>query len=363
LLIAAAMALTMWSDVSNAESAPERSWLAYKYLDYLDSQPDAKRIRVKAQAFSVLHPLSAEWSVSGTVITDAISGASPAFHSYGLGQMHDRRNALDGEVTRYVNSGTWTFGASHSKESDYISKGFSVRNSISDESKNTTWTWGLSANNDVINPTNGLVHNETKRVHAALLGITQVLTPVDLLQLNVSLTSSHGYLSDPYKVMDERPRERLSRAWLTRWNHHFEKSQTTFRGSYRYFSDDWSIRAHTLGAEYVVPLSSGWTVTPLVRFYSQSAAKFYVDADASALPFPPNPPAQAVHYSEDQRLSAFGAKTIGGKISKQIHPDWVVDLKYENYQQRSEWRWGGGGSPGLLPFNARMVQFGVAAAF
>lgn len=363
LLIAAAMALPLWSDASRAESAPDRGVIAYKYLDYLDSQPDAKRIRVRAQALSLFTPISSEWSFAGTVITDAISGASPAFHSYGLGQMHDRRNAVDAEVTRYSATGSWTIGASHSKESDYLSKGISLKNSIANESKNTTWTWGLSANDDAINPTNGVVRNETKRVHAAMAGITQVVSPVDLLQVNVSLTASHGYLSDPYKVMDERPRDRLSRAWLARWNHHFEKSQNTFRGSYRYFADDWSIRAHTLGAEYVVGLPNGWTVTPLLRLYSQTAAKFYVDADVSALPFPANPPAQAVHYSEDQRLSAFGARTLGGKISKQINPGWVMDFKYENYQQRAEWQWGGGGSPGLLPFNARMIQVGVAAAF
>lgn len=363
LLLVAALSLPILSESCLAEGAPDRGLMAYKYLDYQDGQSDAKRIRVKAQALSLMKPVSSDWSVNGTWVTDSISGASPAFHSYALGQMHDRRNALDSEVTRYLPYGTVSLGANYSKESDYLSRGVSFKSSHSDEGKNTTWSWGISLNNDLINPTNGIVKNETKQVRALMAGVTQVVSPVDLIQANLSMTSSRGYLSDPYKVMDERPRERLSRSLLTRWNHHFEHTQNTVRWSYRYFTDDWAIKSHTLAAEYVLNLKDGWFVTPLVRFYSQSAAKFYVDTDLSVYPFPPNPPAQAIYYSEDQRLSAFGARTLGGKVSKQLNSDWTVDMKFENYQQRAEWRLGGGGSPGLLPFYARIVQFGVSTAF
>jgi hypothetical protein len=38
-------------------------------------------------------------------------------------------------------------------------------------------------------------------------------------------------------------------------------------------------------------------------------------------------------------------------------------LKWEFYRQRSSWRLGGGGSPGLEPLSARWFEFGIAKTF
>jgi hypothetical protein len=81
-------------------------------------------------------------------------------------------------------------------------------------------------------------------------------------------------------------------------------------------------------------------------------------------PFPPgwfDQPPQ--HLSPDHRLSAFGAVTLGLKVEWQVAPDWWVDLKVDQYAQRSAWRWGGAGSPGLDTFRARFVQWGVSRRF
>ena len=47
----------------------------------------------------------------------------------------------------------------------------------------------------------------------------------------------------------------------------------------------------------------------------------------------------------------------------QFTRDWSADLKAERYEQRSHWRVGGTGSPGLAPFSATFVQFGVSSRF
>ena len=59
-LMSAAMALQLLAapDVALADSAPERGLVAFKYLDYLDSQPGFDRIRVKAPSLLVMKPLS-----------------------------------------------------------------------------------------------------------------------------------------------------------------------------------------------------------------------------------------------------------------------------------------------------------------
>ena len=72
-------------------------------------------------------------------------------------------------------------------------------------------------------------------------------------------------------------------------------------------------------------------------------------------PYPPgfftDPPQYA---SADQRLSAFGALTLGLKGVWRIDADWTADLKLESYAQRSSWQLGGGGSPGLRPVSQRL---------
>ncbi len=358
-LMSAAMSLPL-AGQALAEGVPDRGMISLKHLDYLDSQPGNDRIKVQTTALQFLTPISGQWSTGGSVTTDGISGASPSYHNASLRKMVDRRNAIDADLTRYFQNDSLTVGLNSSTESDYLSRGFSIQGSHSTENRNTTWTAGIGVNNDTISPANKLVKNERKHVTNVLLSLTQVFTANDILQFNAGYSQGNGYFSDPYKIFDKRPRERNNHTLLTRWNHHLDSTEGTARLSYRYYSDSWEVKAHTLGLEYVQPFGHSWTVTPLVRFYSQSAANFYVDADPSYDPFPPNPPDGALYSSEDQRLSAFGAHTWGLKITKQIQQDWSVDIKLEQYTQRSSWRLFGRGSPYLLQFNARSIQVGLS---
>ena len=361
-LLAAALALPTMT-VARAETAPERSTISYKLLDYLDSQPGKERVHVRAPAFNFLAPVAGNWALGASVISDAISGASPAYHSSGLQKFRDRRNAGDVNATRYFDHGSVSFGINVSSEADYQSRGVSLQGSRSSEDKNTTWTAGVGVNKDTINPTNRAVNNEHKQVFDLLVGVTQVMSTHDIVQLNLGHAQGRGYFSDPYKVFDNRPRQRNHTTLSARWNHHFEGTGGTARSSYRYYDDSYGIRAHTFSFEWVQPLAQGWTVTPLVRLYSQSAARFYVDASPLPSPFAPNPPEGAVYFSEDHRVSALGGRTWGLKVAKQLGPDWSVDAKFEQYGQRAAWRLFGKGSPGLAAFNARTVQLGAAYSF
>jgi hypothetical protein len=113
----------------------------------------------------------------------------------------------------------------------------------------------------------------------------------------------------------------------------------------------------------VQPLRHGFTLTPLLRLYTQVAAHFYVDADLASDPFPPNPPAGVETFSDDHRLSAFGACAVGLKLAWQVDENWQADIKVERYEQRSAWRVGGTGSPHLAPLRARTVQVSLSHRF
>lgn len=361
-LMAAACLLPLSTRVQ-AESAPERATIAIKTLGYQDSQPGADRIKVDSRSVLLEVPVASEWSMVATATTDAISGASPAYHSASLRKMSDKRDAASFDVTRYGANTTLGVGLSYSGEADYLSRGLSVRATHSNESKNTTWSAAVAALRDEINPSNRVVKNESKQVNDWLLGVTQVVTTVDIAQLNVGYSQGTGYFTDPYKALDLRPRDRAHWTLAGRWNHHFEESGSTLRSSYRYYQDDWGVRSHTLGAEFVRPFGDGWAITPQLRYYTQTAADFYVELDPASAPFATNPPEGAAYFTEDHRLSAFGAVTVGAKLSKRLGDDWSLDIKAEWYQQRGDWKLGGGGSGGLAIFEARSLLLGVTRQF
>lgn len=347
--MAAAMAMPCLH-AAHAENAPERGLLGYKYLDYQDSQPGAERISVKAHSLLLMAPVAEQWSIQATATVDSVSGASPQMWTLSGASMHDKRRAADIALTRYFPLDTLTAGASLSDENDYTSKGLSLSGTHSSEDRNTTFTYGIGINEDHIT-SQGL--DKQKKSLDLVLGLTRVLSPRDIAQVTLGHTRGHGFYTDPYKLADFRPGEKSQSTLLARWNHHFEATEGTLRLSYRYYVDTWDIHAHSLGLEYIQPLGSGWTLMPLARLHDQTAAAFFIEPAGGVSHRPP-------YRSLDQRLSAFGARSIGLKASKELDAAWTVDLKYEYYEQRGEWRLFGAGSTGLEPFRARIFQFGLS---
>jgi hypothetical protein len=117
----------------------------------------------------------------------------------------------------------------------------------------------------------------------------------------------------------------------------------------------------------VQPLGQ-FTLTPGVRYYTQTAAGFYFDpvnnAQGQYDTYGTIMRAAAItgNKSADQRLSAYGAVTLSLKAAYAVTPRTTVDAKVETYRQTAALRLGGG-SPGLDPFMARFWQLGVSHRF
>jgi len=366
-IIAAALALP--GVMAHAETVPEEGTLSVKYLRYQDEQPGLKRVQVSAPSLYLLAPLSPRWVIEGSAVSDAVSGASPRYHTAisGASKMQDERHAGDAKLTHYDGHNSYGVGVALSGEHDYQGRSVSVDAAFGSEDSNRTWNLGLGLSSDKISSRDNLLLHEKRHTTETMVGVTQALSTVDLVQVNLSFNRGTGYFSDPYKSLDVRPNARNQSILLTRWNHHFVGLGSTLRASYRYYSDTFGIRAHTVGAEWVQPLGARWTLTPSLRLYSQSAASFYFDPvyDPNiGAPYPAGyftkPP---TYSSADQRLSAFGAVTAGVKLAWQAQRNWLFDLKFDRYQQRSSWRVGGTGSIGLAPFNATTVQVGASTHF
>jgi hypothetical protein len=350
--------------LAHAEAPPERGAISVKYLYYKEDQPDLDRVQVHAPSVSVMAPVAGEWTIAASATMDDVSGASPRFHTAvsGASRMDDLRKAGDITVTRYLPHGTVSVGTAFSTEHDYRSRALSLQATFDSDDKNTTWTLGLGGSDDTINPVNHAVVNQGRQTVSVLAGVTRVFTPIDIGQLTYTHSSGHGYYSDPYKLVDNRPRQRDQDTLLAQWNHRFVDADATGRLSYRYYRDSFGISAHTLSGEWVQSLANGWTLTPALRLYSQRAADFYFDPVYDAKLGAPFPPGYvfggSAFTSADQRLSGFGAVTAGLKVAKQIDQDWSVDLKLERYEQRGSWRVFGTGSPGLQPMRATSLQVG-----
>lgn len=350
------------------ESGPGPASLSFKWLWYRDRQPGLERIAVDAPALQLRLPLGERWGLEAGATVDQVSGASPRWHSAisGASRMTERRKAGDLKITRYEPRSSVSLGYAQSDENDFHSQALSLEGRWASDDNNRSWNAGLALTRDRIGSVDDVNLDERRRTIEATAGVTLALSRADLVQATLTLADGRGFYGDPYKRVDRRPDERRQRIAVLRWNHHFEQPDLTLRSSYRSYVDSFGVRSHTLQFEPVRALGEHFSVAPSLRLYSQSAARFYYDPVYSfaGAPYPPGyfeaPPA---FLSPDQRLSAFGAVTLGLKITWQAGTQWSTDLKLERYEQRASWRVGGAGSPGLAPFSARFVQWGLSRRF
>ena len=361
-LLAAALALPgILPATALAQLSPDPGLIALKYLDYRDWQPGGDRMRVRSPSFYARKPLSDSLQAEGSIVYDSISGASPLYHNTLSGASRlgvtDYRTAGSAKLTKYFDPVAVGVGAAVSSERDYLSRALSLDVRVSSDDRNRTLAFGIGGASDRINSTNGVAEGKERHTLDLLAGITQALSPEAIVESTVTYSPGHGYYSDPYKAIDVRPDHRRIFGWLTRYNQHLPWLDATVNLSYRYLHDSFGSSSHTAEFAWHQPLPDGWSVVPSLRYYTQSAADFYFD--------PPFPQGFVFGqpYSADTRLSAFGALTSGVSIVKRFPDGWSFDVKLDFYRQRSDWRLGGDGSPGLEPFSARWIQTGVSKTF
>lgn len=357
-LMAAALALPGIAPPASAQTMPDEGVVSLRYLDYRDWQPGADRMRVESPSFYVMKPFGGSWVAEGSVVYDAMSGASPRyFNTLSGASVTDHRTAGDAKLTRYFDRYAIGVGGVVSSERDYLSRGggFDVR--WWTEDRNTTVAFSFAGTADTINPVNEVVVDAKKHTLDFLVGVTQAINPNAIVQSNVTYSRGHGYYSDPYKILDARPDRRRVLAWLTRWNQAVPSVDGTLKLAFRLLDDSFGSTSVMAGAEWAQALPHGFTVTPGLRYYTQSAADFYRNP-----PFPTGY-VPGEYYTADTRLSAFGAFTGSLKVAKSFADGWSADLRVDLYRQRASWRLGGDGSPGLETFSARWIQAGVSRTF
>lgn len=349
---------------------------------------------------------------SNAVNRDSVGGASPVFYwgengwdkkpgSMELsmatsgpyvgktGGIHDQRTAVDGTVNFLLDDLTLGVGGGNSTEWDYVSNFFSVNSLWETNQKQTALATGFSFASDRVwadagdqgqihgRYSNGEAIGGDKSTFQGLLGVTQVLDKQSLLQANFTVSSSSGFLSDPYKsawvnnpepdstcittwlnnlCADTRPGERMQYAFLMRYVRSFSSlDAAALHLDYRFYADTWNIHSHTMEASWMQPLPWGVMLTPRLRYYTQGSADFYQQVyDA--------PTADGI-YSSDYRLASFGAVSGGALLSKEFFNRVRVGGGVELYQRTQGMGFMGGRGSAVDNYSYAMYSVSVNLKF
>jgi hypothetical protein len=251
-------------------------------------------------------------------------------------------------------------GANASNEYDFLSLGASARYAHDFNQGNTTLNAGLSYEADELSPVGrvpqplgpmaapggqppGREASESRSVMDVVLGVTQVLDANSLAQINYSLSASSGYHTDPYKlvsvvdangdplryVYESRPDSRAKHALYARYKR-FMLARDVLDTSYRFMTDDWGVRSHTVEASYRWNYSEAQYLEPRLRWYAQGEADFYraalFDGEESTLD----------EASGDPRLGAFDGITVGLKYGQVLDSGSAWSVRLEYYAQRGD---------------------------
>lgn len=328
--------------------------LSVKWQDY---QEDDGRVRVISKYVGGEKAITQSLGLRLHGVHDTISGATPT-GSYGrdgdelvLSEITDVREAgvVDLDWTNGIHKTSFQF--SHSKESDFLSKGYAIYGTSELNKRNTGLSYGLSYIDDEIQPRFFSEAREKESVDA-YVGISQVLDPNTIASLNFTYSRFDGYLADPYKSIatnievlpgfflfqetpEHRPDERLRRIWFANVKRFFPELRASIDFDYRYFSDTWGVESHTFDFEWYQKFGDKWTLRPSYRFYTQGGADFYY-SDLDGTGIDPLEPVvgQGPFYSADYRLAKMQTETYGLKVIFKASDSLSLDVSWERYEMK-----------------------------
>ena len=342
--------------------------IVYKHLTYEEDN----LMQVEADYINLGIPINATNDLLVALEYETMSGASPIFFTPGPNNeivevtsgasITDERTAASFNFRHFTDNGMLSVTPASSDENDYESISVTTEYQWDSNNKATTYSLGVGYADETVSAT-GQNLNEDKEGKSLFAGVTQVLDAHSLLQLNLSLAEESGYLSDPYKLTlvdttilpDNRPRERKQTAFLVRYIRYMEEDDASLHLAYRYFDDDWEIKAHTLEVTWNQELSNNWLLSPSLRYYMQDKAYFYA-------PFFTTPRADGI-YSSDYRLASFGSVLVGFRLEKTFSNNTSLNLNIEYYTRRGDLKLSGEHSTDPEPLTSTMVTFGIRHTF
>lgn len=329
------------------------SVIAYKYQDYREG---GGRVRVQVHQALLEQTLGTDARLKLTGVIDTIAGATPTGQpaptpggQVPLTQMHDKRKAWTFEASRQFSRVNVSLGAANSRESDYVSTGFSLNTVTDFNQKNTSLLLGLAGTDDKIKV---FYQPERAGKHTfdAIIGVTQLLDAKSTVQFNLSYGRATGYLSDPYKIIqknteilpglflpltfaENRPAERDKWVAFAGYNATSDKLNGALEAGYRLYHDSFGTTSHTLSLAWFQKLGAQFILSPSFRLYHQSAADFYhITLDGTSIVPGDEPDPDGPFFSADYRLAKLRTVTYGLKLVWQPKESFQADVAWERYE-------------------------------
>lgn len=264
-------------------------------------------------------------SASGNSSTTA-SGKVP------LTTYSDHRDSIALAYSRRFGEHLPSIEFSHSQEKDYTSQTFGFSDAWTVLEGRGTLHGGISIADDTVAPVTTTLRFPKKEASYSL-GWTWIIGEDDLFDVSGSISRLSGDLDDPYKIVpvglstlpDHRPDARNRKTVVIKEGHYFDWDGA-LKTNYRYYLDDWGIRSHTLDFTYDQHLDEGWSLSPRLRYYTQTAADFYGSSFESPQTF----------RSADYRLSSFSSILAGLTVAWEVTPGLTLSLgaTYQTQQGR-----------------------------
>lgn len=288
---------------------------------------------------------------------DTSSSKTKSNYPYENVEIDDERRALSVNLTKRTPSrDEISFGSSFSKEQDFESKEVSLGYLYNlDSSRNRSISAGVSYQE---NEAYHLYYNDWKDFHIVntQIGYTHTFTKYTVGQINAFMIKQDGELSNSYqtilrydnagwlwRAVEQRPEEKLS-SGLSASLVSKIYDNIALHTDYRFYNDDWGITSHTFSVSPNIDVED-WTFSPLVRFYTQTAADFYKEHDSSDNTFN-----ETQDGSSDERLGEYHGMTYGIGAKKHVTKDVSLNTLLATQHQ----------SNGL---NMHWIAFGIGLSY
>jgi hypothetical protein len=249
-----------------------------------------------------------------------------------------------------------TFGAtvSFSKEFDYTSRGIGVNVAKTSKDNNREFSAKLQAYFDtwaVIYPVE-LRSVDAGREHGGIQGysprnsfsgsfsLAQVVNKNLQVLLVAEPTYQQGLLATKYQRVyfangseqtENLPGSRLKLPVGIRANY-FLGDKFVLRSFYRYYQDNWGLKAHTVELEMPLKLSPFFSVGPFYRFYAQNGVDYFASYGQHTT--------SETYYTSDYDLSKFTSNYVGANFRilpqngflgiQKLHS---VEIRYGHYMR------------------------------
>ena len=283
---------------------------------------DGGGVRAAGPAVLIRKSLFNKVSLSATYYVDAVSNASIDVVTT-ASKYSETRQQLDLGIDYAVRDSLIHVSASSGKEPDYIAQTFGVDVSQEVFGGMTTVNLGFTEGHDAVGRKGEQGYFDHAEHWQYRLGATQILTPRWLASANVEALADEGYLGSPYRaarvfgtlVPENVPRTRSGRAikfralgdisdWF-RGGSWGAGQRHSMHAEYRYYWDNWGIKAHTLEGGYSRYFGDKWLGDSWLRFNRQSAALFYSD----------NAPVETLYHTTNRQLGTFNSWSLGGRAT------------------------------------------------